>query len=217
MRYLQDWLPLAEARRLFESCDLSKDEAELDICRAIADRKICIRNEILQIYGEPRLPLELLVPRRLSPQDFDWEKSVTVTPWQEHISDLDRRLRPGRLPRRVTFSVEVSMHGIVRVCGRYPSESANKDSEDVPSKRAADEENLAIAVETLPPEMSSAPRRATLRSSSKRKRAARALDRIADKDHMTNVELCNEVQKILGLAARDISNETILRAAGRRK
>ena len=93
MRYVQDWTPLAEARRLVESSGLSKDEAELDICNALADRKIPIRPEILEIYGSRGLPLgapALRVPRRLTPRDFDWEKSATVTPWQENAILLRR-------------------------------------------------------------------------------------------------------------------------------
>ena len=51
MRYVQDWAPLAEARRMVESSGLSKDEAELDICNALADRKISIRSEVIEVYG----------------------------------------------------------------------------------------------------------------------------------------------------------------------
>jgi hypothetical protein len=216
MRYLPDWLPLAEARRLVESCGLSKDEAELDICRAMADQKILVRVRRIQGSGPY---FRLRVPNRLSPQDFDWERSVTITPWPEDMHVALARLRYAPPARQVTLSIELSTQHVVRVLcgGRYPSQSANDDSNRAPSESAPREEDLATSVETPPSEVSSAPRRATLKSSRKRKRAALALDRIADKDHMTNVELCKEVQKILGLAARDISNETILRAAGRRK
>ena len=115
------------------SADISKDEAELDICNALADRKISIRPEILQIYGSRGLPLgapALRVPRRLSPQDFDWEKSVTVTPWQENMNAIAlRRLRHTRSARQIILSIELSTRDVVRVLcgGRLPSQSPNED------------------------------------------------------------------------------------------
>ena len=182
MRYLPDWLSLAEARRLVESCGLSKDEAELDICRAMADQKIPVRVRRLQGSGsnEPLPHFRLRVPNWLSPQDFDWERSVAITPWPEAMPVAMARLRYAPPARQVTLSIELSTQDLARVLcgGRYPSQSANDDSNRAPSESAAREEDLATSVETPSPEVSSAPRRASLKSSPKRKRAALALDRI---------------------------------------
>jgi hypothetical protein len=129
---------------MVESCGHSRDEAELDICNALADRKIPIRPEILQIYGSRGLPLgapALRVPRRLTPRDFDWKKSVTVTPWQENMNAIAlRRLRDTRSARQIILSIELSTRDVVRVlcAGRLPSQAPNEDSRSVPSKSATE-------------------------------------------------------------------------------
>jgi hypothetical protein len=226
MRYIQDWAQLAEARGMVESCGHSRDEAELDICNALADRKIPIRPEILEIYGSRGLPLgapALRVPRRLTPRDFDWEKSVTVTPWQENMDAIALpRLRHTRPPRQIVLSIELSTRDVRRVlCGGEPVSRPSKD--DLGHAPAiAPKEIAPRATETPTLDAVGTRRRTTSRNSAKRQRARSALieafpEGVPDKDHLTNVEICHHVQEKLGKAAETLSNETILRAAGRRK
>src|SRR5262245_23437826 len=71
MRYASNWIPLSEARGMLESSGHSRDEAEYDICKAIADRKIKIRYKILQVFGTRGLPLPapaLRIPSQIVPQ-----------------------------------------------------------------------------------------------------------------------------------------------------
>jgi hypothetical protein len=227
MRYEPDWIPLAEARRRLESCGHSKDEAEQDICMAIADKKIKIRYKILQVFGSGGLALPpplLGIPGRLGPQDFDWEKSVTVTPWQERIHRVETRVRPSRYPRQAIISIELSRASVVRVlCGGRPSsQTPNELSGLERAKPPAQQEILASATETSRLDPVAVHPSTRSKSSAKRQRASRALkeafpDGVPDKDHMTDVEVCRAAQKVLGKAAENLSDETILRAAGRRK
>ena len=73
---------------------LSKHEAQVNICRAIADRKIKIRYMIASeeiggiatpsghgMAGHVINRLDI-IPTRLAPRDFDWRKSRPKKPWQ---------------------------------------------------------------------------------------------------------------------------------------
>jgi hypothetical protein len=144
VRYVQERVPLAEARGLVESSGLSKDEAELDICRAIADRKIRLRCQVIGVQAAGGLPNNLYrwrIPSRLTPQDFNWEDSLTIAPWpvdtQYMFQIHPRATRPNQ---RIYLSVELSTSDVRRVLygGRSPSQPANEDSGRVPSTSATE-------------------------------------------------------------------------------
>jgi hypothetical protein len=116
----------------------------------MADGKIRIwRREFIEIrgadYGRPAPKLS--VPKRLSPQDFDWEKSTTVTLWQENTRAIaDPRLRKFP-PRRATFSLELSKDDVVRVlCGGASNLPSVKE---LPEKSPVEEAVVEPAVETV--------------------------------------------------------------------
>ena len=46
MAYTPDWEPLADALKRVLATGVDKDEARVDLCRAVADRKIHIRVRI---------------------------------------------------------------------------------------------------------------------------------------------------------------------------
>jgi hypothetical protein len=225
MGYLSDWLALAEARGLVESCGHSRDEAELDICRAIADRKIRHRCHAIGVEPAGGLPNHLYrwrIPSRLNPQDFNWEESLTVTPWpvdtQYMFKIHPRSTRPNQ---RIYLSLELYTRDLVRVlCGGGSSRRSSDDLTHVPVETRQEITPSATDTSRLDPVAVHPSTRS--KSSAKRQRASRALkeafpDGVPDKDHMTDVEVCRRVQEVLGKAAENLSDDTILRAAGRRK
>jgi hypothetical protein len=102
MAYVPDWGRLGDALRRVMDCGLSRDEAQHDICNAIADRKIRLRPRVEFIIhgsvdawsnhrfaGEYRHylgglfdgTLSLEVPSRLGPAELNWAESRFETPW----------------------------------------------------------------------------------------------------------------------------------------
>jgi hypothetical protein len=92
--YLPDWERLSDALARILASGLSKHEAQVGVCRAIADRKIKIRyliaNEEIGGIATPKghglaghvLNRLDIIPARLAPRDFDWRKSRPKKPWQ---------------------------------------------------------------------------------------------------------------------------------------
>jgi hypothetical protein len=166
MVYVPDWESLAETLTRLIATGLSMSEAQRDICRAVADRKIRFRatdNRIETRAGsavDPRLPgilslrqgegPKLLVPRDLSSDDIDWEKSRPKKPWRDNNGFL---VHIGKLELSTADAVRVLCGGTsVR---RLPEESSAGKVVDepvapvAPRKRtkAADEARAMRALE----------------------------------------------------------------------
>jgi hypothetical protein len=118
MAYVPDWGRLGDALRRVMDCGLSRDEAQHDICNAIADRKIRLRPRVEfiihgpvdawsnhQFAGEYRHYLgglfdgtiPLGVPSRLGPAELNWAESRFETPWrfQPGMRDFPGPIRSG--------------------------------------------------------------------------------------------------------------------------
>jgi hypothetical protein len=83
--YTPDWEPLADALKRVLATGFSKSEAKLDLCRAMADRKINVRVRIAQdadsFRGRVFSDRNVSVPSHLSPNDLDWSRSRPLRPW----------------------------------------------------------------------------------------------------------------------------------------
>jgi hypothetical protein len=82
--YTPDWEPLADALKRVTAAGASEDEGKIDLCRAIADKKIAIRVRIAASDtkgGSSFTGRNISVPSHLSPADFDWTHSQPVRPW----------------------------------------------------------------------------------------------------------------------------------------
>lgn len=91
MAYVPDWERLPDALKRVMAAGLSQDEAQVDICRAISDRKIRLR---LQVTPSPYLMRvvdvsQVNVPIDLKQSDFDWEKSCLERTWRSRSVDID--------------------------------------------------------------------------------------------------------------------------------
>jgi hypothetical protein len=88
MNYDPTWeqLPVT-LMRVIATCGLSKEQAQIEICRAIADRAVRIwikprmRATTHTTVSETLVGDELEIPTELNPEDFDWEASRPVNPW----------------------------------------------------------------------------------------------------------------------------------------
>ena len=66
---------------------VSKDEAQSDICQAIADGAVKIRCQLKRHKTKPMTSKTVLdgnafqIPTRIKPADLDWEGSRPVKPW----------------------------------------------------------------------------------------------------------------------------------------
>jgi hypothetical protein len=151
MVYIPNWESLAETLTRLMTAGLSMSEAQRDICRALADRKIRFRptdNKIETRTGsavDPRLPgilsfrrgerPSLLVPRDLSPDDIDWEKSRPKKPWRDNNGFL---VQIGKL--------EVSTKDVMRVLYRKASSVSPIQSLPAdPAEKVVDEPVAAVA------------------------------------------------------------------------
>jgi hypothetical protein len=230
MRYIPDWETLAEtSARVMTTNELSMSEAQLDICRAYRDGKLRAKYGVervqtpygfevnRQAFGQPRSSLDRRdiiglprVPPDLIPDDIDWVNSRPKTPWLDN----------GKFVVLIA-KIELSTADVIRIlCGggkRGRGESALHfpPKKSVPDVSGA-EAKIASARRTSAP-------MPTKKSSTKRNRAQRAVKELwpngpPSKDEMTDVELFRMVCEKLGpTAARDLSSDTVLRAAGRRK
>jgi hypothetical protein len=70
-----------------QAAELSIDEAQTKICRAIADRAINIRGKLANHHTKPIVSDAVLqggdfeIPTTINPEDLDWERSRPLRPW----------------------------------------------------------------------------------------------------------------------------------------
>ena len=85
MAYTPNWEPLADALKRIMAIGVAEDEAKLDLCRAVADRKINIQVRIAATGrswgGWSFSGAQVRVPTHLNPDDFDWVRSCPLGPW----------------------------------------------------------------------------------------------------------------------------------------
>ena len=86
MPYVPDWEPLAAALKRVMASGATDDDAKLDICRAVADRKVGVRVTVARSNDQAMGGMVLSggnvdVPARLDPDDFDWVRSRPLKRW----------------------------------------------------------------------------------------------------------------------------------------
>jgi hypothetical protein len=82
--YVPDWERLFDALKRVRAAGVPEIEAKLDICRAIADKKIMIRVTIAERTSDIPATLaeaNIKIPLDLTPDEFDWANSRPLNPW----------------------------------------------------------------------------------------------------------------------------------------
>ena len=199
MLYESPWWRLSEAvTRVIEASAVTQDEVQINITRAIAGRTIKIQCKLGKRMGSDFGPGPVLegkdfhLPERLNPEDFDWADSRPKNPWAV---------------RRESF----------RPAGLWFLEWIELPGDDVMKLSCATQNRGKLA---KPASSKPGPKSRTQPKFERASRAIRQLwpSRLPSQVELSNKELCQRVAKKLkdeGLGA--VSDETILRAAGRRK
>lgn len=98
MAYTPDWEPLAGALERVMATGASEEEAKLDLCGAIADRKIRVRVRIAASDDRRRQLFSggnVGVPGQLRRSDLDWVQSRPIAKWSigprpgEHYTSIE--------------------------------------------------------------------------------------------------------------------------------
>ncbi len=196
--YVSPWEPLSNAAtRVMAEARVSKDEAQLDICQAILDGAVKIRcrlkrHTINRMTSKRELDGNAFQITKLKPHDLDWEGSRPLKPWTVRRGCYEI---PGdwELAR-----LELSKTDVTNVLCRAETQGET-------AQRASRETG------------------ATSRSRPTFERAQRVIREfypqgVPGQAVEPNSNLCRRVgEKLKEQGLPDVSNDTILRAAGRRK
>jgi hypothetical protein len=199
MAYVPQWERLSDAlARVMTTAGLSKEEAKTDIRQAIADGAIQIRVKLREHTTKHLTSTSVLegknvqIPTNIKAEDLDWERSRPVKPW----------LVPS---------------GSYSLPGHWNLEWIELSRTDVTNVLCATQERGE------PARQATSAKRAKRRSRPYYERAKRAIDELypqgpPDPSELPNANLCKRVgQKLKEWKLDDVSDDTILRAAGRRR
>jgi len=85
-----NWERLGDAAKRAMLAGIAENEVQLALCRAISNRKIRVRIylgkfERGDFFLTPTVGVEagLIIPRHLTPRDFDWTQSSPLMPWRD--------------------------------------------------------------------------------------------------------------------------------------
>ena len=200
MPYVSDWELLSDAAtRVMEAAGVSKEEAQSDICQAIADRAVKfgakLERHTTKGLRASKTVLEgtaFQIPTAIKPKDLDWERSRPVKPW-------------------------FVQRGISTTHGYWDLEWIQLSRTDVT--------NVLCRTGTRGelPQPTSSETGARRKSGPKLESAQRAIrelfpEGVPGQAVEPNSNLCRRVgEKLKEQGLPDVSNDTILRAAGRRK
>lgn len=194
MAYVRAWQRLSEAiESIMTGGGGSREEAQTDICQAIADRTVKIQVKLRKHTTRPTTSnrilegKDLLIPEEIKPAHFDWESSRPLKPWTVHREIFGF---PGQWELELIelFSTDVTDV----LCGGPTEKTSSKTGSTSRSRPARERARQAIK-ELYPQDV---PEPATL----------------------PNALLCRRVgEKLKERGLLQVSDDTILRVAGRRK
>jgi hypothetical protein len=192
--YTPNWEPLADALRRVMATGVREDEAKTDLCSAVADRKIDVRVTIAAtdhgMRGKVFSDGNVGVPAHLKPGDLDWVQSRPFAEWRIGPRPGEHYAWIGGWVNRRLDLIELSTPDVMDVLCNGNRAHAR-------------------------------PQQARGQSRHKIKRALAAIQTLYPNgvpDSEPNVTLCQRVgAKLKESHLPDVSDDTILRAAGRRK
>ena len=199
MPYPPGWERLSDAAtNVMTRAGVSKDEAQTDICQAIADGAVKIRCRLKRHKTKQMTSKTVLdgnafeIPTRIKPADLDWEESRPVKPW---------RVRRGSYDISGDWDlewIELSKTDVMNVLcpAGTRGESALPPSRETGARRRSRpaHENAERAIKELYPQG------------------------VPGQAAEPNANLCRHVgERLKNEGFPGVSDDTILRAAGRRK
>jgi hypothetical protein len=214
--YTPDWEPLADALKRVMAAGIHENEAKTDLCRAVADRKIGVRVRIAAtdygLRGQVFSDGNVGVPRHLRPDHLDWVHSRPFAEWQIGPRPGEHYTWTGWWKNRVLDLIELSTGDVTKILckGKRPHARPRLRRDE---RRPSPAANPARSQTTARP-----------------KRVRPAFERahgvietlypkgVPDQAVEPNAILCRRVgAKLKESNMPDVSDDTILRAAGRRK
>jgi hypothetical protein len=194
MVYVPAWQRLSDAiESVMAGAGCSRDKAKTDICQAIADRTVNIQGKLSKHITRPTTPKTVLegkdfeIPAKIKPADFDWERSRPLKSW------VVRREIFGFPGHWEVAWIEVCRADVTKVLCKRSSERTSSMTGTKSRSQPARERTQKAINELYPKGL---PEPATL----------------------PNTLLCRRVgEKLKGLGLPEVSDDTILRAAGRRR
>lgn len=121
MAYTPDQEPIADALKRVSATGVSEDEAKIDLCHAMADRKINVRVRIAQsdnrFKGQVFSGPNVKIPVDLKPGDLDWSRSCPLQPWSIGPVGPQRYSWIGDWEKRPIDLIEVSTSDVSRIFG----------------------------------------------------------------------------------------------------
>ncbi len=201
MSYTPAWERLSDAvERVMRAAGCSKDEAQTDIGQAIADRTVKFRGKLARHttkrFTSPAIleGRDFELPSAIASTDLDWERSRPNKPWL---------VRRGAYPLPGYWDLEW-----IKVYGSDITNVVCLDGGQGVSVTPTSINNAAASKRRTRPSF---------------ERAKRAVDElypqgVPEQTAVPNKTLCGHVvRKLQELGLETVSNETILRAAGRRR
>ena len=198
MRYVSGWELLSDATtRVMAAPRVSKDEAQSDICQAIVDGAVKIRCRLKrhttnQMTSKAELDGNAFeIPTRIKPDDLDWEGSRPLKPWT---------VRRGSYPISGDWDlewIELSRTDVMNVlCPAgtrgEAARHASRETGATNRSRPAFERAQRVIIDLYP-------------------------QGVPGQSVVPNSNLCRRVgEKLRKERLPDVSDDTILRAAGRR-
>jgi 7-cyano-7-deazaguanine synthase in queuosine biosynthesis len=98
-RYIPDWERLLNAVKRVMTTGVNEATAKVDLCRAISDRKVKVRFRVEKeegigsigevVVGTVRHGSDVAIPTHLKPSDFDWQRSRPLKPWRDIRQGFD--------------------------------------------------------------------------------------------------------------------------------
>jgi hypothetical protein len=193
--YIPDWESIADALGRVTATGVSEDEAKTDICRALADGKIGVRVRIAPTDYTMRgrrvfSSGNVGVPSHLKPDDFDWVQSKPFARWGLGPRPGEHYDWIGGWESRQLDLIELSTRDVIDFLCNGPQPPSRP-----PQRRAKPARERAIqAIQALYP------------------------NGVPDQVAVPNTSLCRRVgQWLKDSKLPDVKDDTVLRAAGRRK
>jgi hypothetical protein len=163
--YTPDWEPLVDAlkRVVATNPGASEDEAKVDLCRTLADRKIRVRVRLAAPNGRGKVFANgnVEVPPHLRPADLDWVASLPFAPWPIGPKLGEHYFWTGDWENKRVDLIEVSTVDLIEVlCHRSHPETRpalqqptnDSSPSDVSGKRGAKSRGVQKAIDQLWPD-----------------------------------------------------------------
>jgi hypothetical protein len=199
--YESEWEGLPDAvERIITSGGASREQAQSDLCHAISDGQIRLRCQLDKHADRPQVSASVVsasqfeIPTKLEPGDFDWQESRPIKPWL--LREFERH-QPGRWYLKW---IQLSRADITTIfLQRSDAAPPNVGSESIgpPRKRARQKASRVIAESAIRELWPEGP---------------------PSREKVSNGDLVARVSKQMKeTGVTNVSPDTILRAAGRRK